>query len=1263
MKKRIVAVIMLAAMVFTITQTAFATETSTEKGGIMMPEKSNDFVSIDADTYNAAESTVTTVKADNSADLDSLTVSANAGDVFVFDNVDMTSAKALMLVASVPEGSTGKSISLYRDSAEESNLIGTLTTRTTAKVSDLDFNEQYAALSNVTDGTHKLIFKFNEATELEMDWFKLTEYTGSETEAEHDARMEWWRNAHYGQFIHLGAYSYLAGTYNGQTTTSYSEWIMDSFKIPKEDYKKNASEPFNPKDFDAKKIVADAKAAGQKYLVITSRHHEGLSIYDTQIRNFKDYSIFSVSNFGEYGGVDIVKELSEECEKQGIVFGVYTTIIDWYDPSQTGHNSSTIASGYTKEGYKAQLKGQLKELIEDYGAKVFFFDGHWANWWTTEDGQETYRYILSLDETCIVNNRVGKRARTDGDYDTPEQTIPVTGLDYDWESCVTMNNSWGYLENDNNWKSAQWIVESVVDIASKGGNLLLNVGPDGNGVVPQDCTDIMTEAGTWFEKFGDAVYGTRANCFSSLIANNIRVTTKPGKIYVSLINASPAATGTILLPALENKVLSVKELANGKDVPYTTVSGRINMDISATEAHEYATVYEVTVEGDAKEAVIEDVNLALNKPVIAYSTQWSASYAASMLTDGKMDKRWATRDSADSSPWAIIDLGEVKTVGRAELYEWWDNGNNRYRCTSFKISVSTDNQNWKEVYAGTTVGEKLVCKFSEQTEARYIKIHNVTSIAAGQNASFNEMEVYPMGAKPEITITSDKEYVDFPYTVEGTYADAESVELKVYGQSFQPVTVQATVNANTGKWSAVLDDPAIKGGAITVQAYLKDKNGIPVTIASYTLEYIGRDNLAFGCNTEHSSQFYSGQNGGQYLGAQMLVDGYVTGVDGPAYRRWAPLDSDKDQWAIIDLGEKKLFNEFELFEWKAPEQPWRCKSFTISVSDDKTNWTPVHVGEGIGEKLTVKLDTPANARYIKIHNFESNLTTGDTNISLYEMTVFAPDYPVVTENDNKAMLSADARRVYWGYIGTENTEYKWFNDFKAECGDTFTSEYAPKANDTYELTRKGFYRFVVNEDGKDYVYTVECTVDSAPAVDMSAENAVATLSGNARKVYFGYIGEENTAYAGFTPFKEICGDTFTADFSPKDSKAYRMEKEGYYRFVVNYLDQNGKSHDKVFTFKCENAGYGIPEVTFADGKITLNSNEANVNKMYIGYFGEETEVSDWEGFVANAKARACVLTPADAFETELKNEGCYVILVNYTDENGKNKDKYFTFMN
>ena len=181
MKKRIVAAIILGIMMLTMSPMALATSQTKEAGEIVMPEKTNAFVSVDADMYNVAESTVIVQKADNSADLDSLNVSADAGDVLVFDNVDMTNAKALMLVASIPEGSTGKSISLYRDSAQEGNLIGTLTTRTTAKVSDLDFNEQYTSLTNVADGRHKLIFKFNEATVLEMDWFKLTEYTGSET--------------------------------------------------------------------------------------------------------------------------------------------------------------------------------------------------------------------------------------------------------------------------------------------------------------------------------------------------------------------------------------------------------------------------------------------------------------------------------------------------------------------------------------------------------------------------------------------------------------------------------------------------------------------------------------------------------------------------------------------------------------------------------------------------------------------------------------------------------------------------------------------------------------------------------------------------------------------------------------------------------------------------------------------------------------------------------------------------------------------------
>ncbi len=405
--------------------------------------------SVEMNSYNKKLTTAKCSDSENAADFTSLTVDAEPGDCIAFDNVKFNDAKCLMLEAAISENSTDKRINLYVDEVVDANKIGTMITNSRAKVNDLDFNEQYADLEKTVNGVHRLIFSFEDKIQLEADWFKLTSYSGSETEEEHNERMKWWRDAKFGQFIHFGAYSYLGGEYMDKKAGWYSEWIMDSLRISKEDYAENATALFNLENFNVKEIVSDAKAAGQKYIIITSRHHEGLSIFDSKIRNFKDYCLLNSDCCPLYKGGDILKELVEECKKEGIHFGVYTTIMDWHDPSQTGLNNNAIAEGYTKQEYKAQLKGQLKELIEDYGVEVFFFDGEWVGWWTAEDGKELYRYILSLNENCIVNNRVGKRRSSDGDYGTPEQEIPVTGLNYDWESCVTMNNSWGYKKGDD----------------------------------------------------------------------------------------------------------------------------------------------------------------------------------------------------------------------------------------------------------------------------------------------------------------------------------------------------------------------------------------------------------------------------------------------------------------------------------------------------------------------------------------------------------------------------------------------------------------------------------------------------------------------------------------------------------------------------------------------------------------------------------------------------------------------------------------------
>lgn len=712
----------------------------------------------------------------------------------------------------------------------------------------MDFNEQYALLTKDISGVHRLIFSFTEPVQLEADWFRLTSYTGSETPEERDARMKWWRDAKFGQFIHFGAYSYLGGEYQGTKAGWYSEWIMNSLQISKEDYVQNATALFNPKKFDAKRIVSDAKASGQKYIIITSRHHEGLSIFDTKIRNFRDYCLMNPECCPEYKGGDILKELADECRKEGLHFGVYTTIMDWHDPSQTGLNNSVIAEGYTKQEYKAQLKGQLKELIEDYGAEVFFFDGEWVGWWTEEDGKELYRYILSLNENCIVNNRVGKRNPSDGDYRTPEQEIPATGLNYDWESNVTMNDSWGYKKGDNNWKSPQWIVSSVMDIVSKGGNLLLNVGPDGDGVVEQAAIDNMAKAGKWFNTFGKAVYGTQKSCYSKALGNNIKITTKPeeGRIFVTLLEADPKNEDIIILPALENEIVGVKELANGRNVEYEDFNGNILLHISDTEKQEYATVYEVTVIGEPKEKSAASAshaeNLAKGKNV-AVSSSYDGK-GGDKITDGDTtasnDNRWAPLDS-DNSPWAIVDLGEEKDVGEIVICEWRDTFFTQdYRVKSFKLAVSSDNESWSEVYSGEAIGERLIATLSNTVRCRYIKLYDIERVSgAAGTPSFHEIEVYrEHRINPAISFDGmPQEIYGLPLEIKGSYSDGCSVSVKVWGASFAAFDIEAKINESDKTWSAVLNEDKLSHGKLTLTAMLFDENGIQIAMSVCTVDY------------------------------------------------------------------------------------------------------------------------------------------------------------------------------------------------------------------------------------------------------------------------------------------------------------------------------------------------------------------------------------------------------------------------------------------
>ncbi|UMB53308.1 alpha-L-fucosidase [Lutibacter sp. A64] len=317
-----------------------------------------------------------------------------------------------------------------------------------------------------------------------------------ESKEDFSQRMQWFNNAKYGMFIHFGLYSQLGGIYKGNDEGRYAEWIQGNQNIPSEEYVK-LIDTWNPKDFNANKIVKIAKKAGMKYLVVTTKHHEGFCLWDSK------YTDFDIANT-PMKGRDFVKELADACKKHNIVFGTYYSITDWHQGSQyveegKGWGMMKMHEG-RKEEYVQYLKNQIKELIENYDSNIIWFDGDWVDWWTLEDGNDLYQYIRELKPSIIINNRVSKRKIFKKDFGTPEQFHLENKVDYYWEACYTMNDSWGFKIKDTDWKSPQEVYEKLKDINGKGGNFLLNIGPDGDGNVPKESVKILKKVGKMLAK-------------------------------------------------------------------------------------------------------------------------------------------------------------------------------------------------------------------------------------------------------------------------------------------------------------------------------------------------------------------------------------------------------------------------------------------------------------------------------------------------------------------------------------------------------------------------------------------------------------------------------------------------------------------------------------------------------------------------------------------------------------------------------------------
>jgi alpha-L-fucosidase len=427
-------------------------------------------------------------------------------------------------------------------------------------------------------------------------------------DAAKEARLKWFREAKYGLFIHWGLYAIPAGQWNGTRSLGLGEWVMFRSRVPVTDYEKLAAR-FNPVKFNANEWVTLAKDAGMKYIVITSKHHDGFALWKSAASR---YNIVDATPFKR----DALKELAEACARQGIRLGFYySQSQDWHEPNGAGNEWDFGADD--KKDYDQYLRSkaepQVRELLTGYGPVALI----WFDTPRMMTGDRPHRFakiVRDLQPNTLIDGRLG----AEGDYrSTGDNVIPPAASDDAWEVPATINHTWGYRTDDTDWKSAGQIAFKLIDVVSKGGNYLLNVGPTAEGVIPQPSQDVLRTVGRWLQVNGEAVYGAGSTPFGEefgeaspkgykdvrgdpLIYQQTqwRVTTRPGKLYFTFFDEPRAP---FALPAMRNTPRRAYRLADKAPVDMKMENGRTVLNLERPILDPMATVVVVEIDGDRVE--------------------------------------------------------------------------------------------------------------------------------------------------------------------------------------------------------------------------------------------------------------------------------------------------------------------------------------------------------------------------------------------------------------------------------------------------------------------------------------------------------------------------------------------------------------------------------------------------------------------------------------------------------------------------------------